>query len=192
MVTVQQIMTVDPVTVGPELTLRDALETMTAEHVGGLPVVSGERVMGVISASDLLDFQGDTEVGPPARSGAVTEEGVLEGRPGEVDATASGPHEDDPAAAYFAELWGQTDAAATSWLDEPRVPSRELLEEHTVAEIMTRSVLSVEAGTPAREAARRVLEAGVHRLLVMEDERLVGILTTTDFVKAVSQHDLGG
>lgn len=192
MVTVQQIMTVDPVTVGPELTLRDALETMTAEHVGGLPVVSGERVMGVISASDLLDFQGDTEVGPPARSGAVTEEGVLEGRPGEVDATVSGPQEDDPAAAYFAELWGQTDAAATSWLDEPRVPSRELLEEHTVAEIMTRSVLSVEAETPAREAARKMLEAGVHRLLVMEDEKLVGILTTTDFVKAVSQHDLGG
>ena len=192
MVTVQQIMTVEPVTVGPELTLRDALETMTAEHIGGLPVVSGDRVVGVLSASDLLDFEGDTEMSPPARSGAVTGEGALEGRPGEVDPTVSAPEEDEPAAAYFAELWGHTDAATTTWLEQPRVPTRELLEEYTVADVMTRSILSVEPEAPARDAARRMLESGVHRLLVMEDEKLIGILTTTDFVKAVAQHDLAG
>lgn len=43
-----------------------------------------------------------------------------------------------------------------------------------------------------REAAKLMLKAGVHRILVLEDGRLVGLASTTDVMKAVAQHGLGG
>lgn len=36
-----------------------------------------------------------------------------------------------------------------------------------------------------------MLRSGVHRVLVTRDERLVGMVTTSDIVKAVSQYGLG-
>ena len=57
---------------------------------------------------------------------------------------------------------------------------------------MTRSVCALASTTPVREAAECMLRAGVHRVLVMDDEELIGVVTTTDIVKAVAQHGLGG
>lgn len=54
-----------------------------------------------------------------------------------------------------------------------------------VQEVMTRSVLSVEHATAVDQAAERLLEFGVHRLLVMEGEILVGIISSTDLLRAL-------
>ena len=37
-----------------------------------------------------------------------------------------------------------------------------------------------------------MLRSGVHRVLVTKDSRLVGVASTIDIVKAVSQYGLGG
>ena len=57
---------------------------------------------------------------------------------------------------------------------------------------MTRKVSSIEPTAHVRELARRLLEEGVHRMLVMEEGRLVGVVTTTDLVKAVAQWGIAG
>lgn len=51
-----------------------------------------------------------------------------------------------------------------------------------VREVMTRLTVSVSPDTTAKLAAKRVLEVGVGCLPVLEDGRLVGMVTTTDFV----------
>ncbi|MFI5311193.1 MAG: HPP family protein [Gemmatimonadales bacterium] len=56
MLRMRDIMTTEVVSVGPETTLRDAMELLTRHHVSGAPVLAGGRLEGVVSASDLIDF----------------------------------------------------------------------------------------------------------------------------------------
>ena len=58
----------------------------------------------------------------------------------------------------------------------------------TVAEVMTRNVLSVDPTASIGEAAEKMMDAGVGAVVVMEDMvRLVGIVTERDILRAVAQ-----
>ncbi|MCS7081420.1 MAG: IMP dehydrogenase [Bacteroidetes bacterium] len=46
-------MIVDPVTLGPEDTVRRARELMARYHIGGIPVVEGDRLVGIVTNRDL-------------------------------------------------------------------------------------------------------------------------------------------
>ena len=50
---VAQWMTRNPITVGPETSVERALEIMLAGHFRHLPVMEGERLVGVVSIRDL-------------------------------------------------------------------------------------------------------------------------------------------
>lgn len=56
-----------------------------------------------------------------------------------------------------------------------------------IGEHMTRDLLAVAPGERLREAARQMAARGVGAVLVMEDERLLGILTERDMLKAVAE-----
>jgi CBS domain-containing protein len=58
----------------------------------------------------------------------------------------------------------------------------------TVGDVMTRSILAVEASTTVAEAATIMGERRAGSALVMEGERLLGIFTERDIVKALGQH----
>lgn len=63
---------------------------------------------------------------------------------------------------------------------------REMFESTSVLEFMTSLPHSVARSEDVREAARHMLYAGVHRLLVTEDDRVVGIVSITDIIRAVA------
>lgn len=63
---------------------------------------------------------------------------------------------------------------------------RDLLENTAVREIMTPRPLTVAPGDDVREAARQMLYADVHRLFVTEGDQVVGVISTTDIVRAVA------
>ena len=46
-------MIVDPVTISPDITLRQALEIMTKYRISGLPVTRGTRLTGILTNRDL-------------------------------------------------------------------------------------------------------------------------------------------
>lgn len=70
-------------------------------------------------------------------------------------------------------------------------PSRQTLLENTqVREIMTRRPYTIAATADVREAAQQMLYADVHRLFVAEGETVVGVLSTTDIVRAVARGQL--
>jgi CBS domain-containing protein len=56
----------------------------------------------------------------------------------------------------------------------------------TVAHNMSRDLLTVSAGDRLGEAAKRMVARGVGAVLVMEGERLHGILTERDLMRAVA------
>jgi CBS domain-containing protein len=69
--------------------------------------------------------------------------------------------------------------------DDPAA-RRELLENTSVRDIMTARPYTVAPGEDVREAARQMLYADVHRLFVTEGGCVVGIVSTTDIVRAVA------
>ena len=65
-----------------------------------------------------------------------------------------------------------------------------MLSQHTVAEVMTRRVYALPPTADVAAAAHRMHASNVHRVLVMERGRLVGMVTTMDVVRAVADHRL--
>jgi CBS domain-containing protein len=66
------------------------------------------------------------------------------------------------------------------------------MAETTVGSVMTTAVVSLPPGAAVQEAARLMLPAGVHRLLVVDDEgELVGLVSSSDIVRAVAERGLG-
>jgi CBS domain-containing protein len=59
-----------------------------------------------------------------------------------------------------------------------------LLIKLTVGEIMTRSVITIGPDRPARDGARLMLDHKIGALPVLDDGRLIGIITETDIVRA--------
>ncbi len=51
---VEEIMTPDPVTIGEDATLDDAVKTMESKKIKRIPVMRGEALAGIVSRSDML------------------------------------------------------------------------------------------------------------------------------------------
>jgi CBS domain-containing protein len=65
----------------------------------------------------------------------------------------------------------------------------ERLEAQTAAEAMTAPALSIAPWQAAHEAARAMVERQINRLPVVEGDRLVGIVTRADLVRAFARTD---
>lgn len=63
---------------------------------------------------------------------------------------------------------------------------RRLLQDTAVQDIMTPRPFTVTPDDDVREAARQMLYADVHRLFVTDGDRLIGVISTTDIVRAVA------
>lgn len=57
------------------------------------------------------------------------------------------------------------------------------VSEGRVVDVMSPFVLSIESTATLAEAAHRMVGEGVHRLLVMDETRLVGIVTSLDLLR---------
>jgi len=55
-------MIVDPVTISPDITLRQALEIMTKYRISGLPVTRGSRLTGILTNRDLRFEKNHTQL----------------------------------------------------------------------------------------------------------------------------------
>lgn len=66
----------------------------------------------------------------------------------------------------------------------PAVDTREALKAHTVGEAMS-GLVTIEAEASLQEAAEKLLKHGVDCLPVLEDGALVGIVTTSDLLRAL-------
>ena len=54
-VTVQMVMTANVTTVVPNGSIADAARLMRKQRIGSLPVVEGQRIVGILTRSDILD-----------------------------------------------------------------------------------------------------------------------------------------
>lgn len=186
MVTLRDLMSTDVQSLHPSDSLRDAADLLTAEHITGAPVAEGGKVIGVLSATDLLHLVVSTPGAPSRR-----DEGTGWGSFDEPAAEPYLDEEDQAGSVYFTDLWENAGADVLERFEQTDRPEWDVLEEHTVSEAMSRGLFSLAPDTPVEEAARYMLEHEIHRVLVLEDDELVGVVSTTDLVRAVAEHGLG-
>ena len=61
-----------------------------------------------------------------------------------------------------------------------------LYENTPVQDLMTPKPVTIGPDATIREAAQQLLYADVHRLFVVDGDRLVGVISTTDLVRALA------
>jgi CBS domain-containing protein len=176
----RDIMSRDVVALSPDLTLRDTIELLAARHIGGAPVIVGGRVAGVLSVSDILEFEVATP-GVPATRAEASEQGELDVSESWEDEEAEAP------GAYFSEFWEDAGADVSQRFEALAGPEWDMLDEHTVSEVMTEEIRAVRPDTTIPKAAAYMLKNGIHRALVLNDKALIGIITATDIMRAVAE-----
>jgi CBS domain-containing protein len=188
MLTVRDLMVPEPITVEAQDSLRVAADLLTSAAISGAPVMAAGRVVGMVSLTDLVRFEADDPGVPVFRPDVVDDpfEGTdpfEEIDPNEADGRG------DPTA-WFARLWEDSESEVGDRIEHPDTPEWNPLDQHTVAEVMSRVVHQVAPLTPVTEAARLMEKEQIHRLLVVDDGAPVGILTTSDIVRAVARGEL--
>lgn len=177
--TVSDIMSRDVATLDPDMSLRDAIGVLDARRISGAPVRTGDTVVGVLSATDILTF----EAGTP---GVPTEDQF---RAPEPITGADQPRADEtgPVSAYFTDMWDNAGNEVLTRIRSTESPEWDVLSEHVVSEAMSTGVHMVRANTSLAEAARYMLDHRIHRVLVIERERLAGVVTASDFLRAIAE-----
>jgi CBS domain-containing protein len=177
-------MTTDVVTLDPGTSIREAMELLGRHHVSGAPVVAGETLVGVVSATDLMTFASSLSGVPTMRDTADAsdfEEATLVTIDDELDAGN----------AFFTDLWDDAGADVVEREAAINSPEWNALEEHDVSEAMTRVPLrTLPPDADARRAATMMSSERIHRVLVTDGDRLVGIVSSLDVVGAVADHRL--
>ncbi len=183
MVPLKQIMSTELVTVSPDLTLQELAQVFSAQGISGAPVVAGRELVGVISTTDLVEFE-TTNPGSPRQREDRAEWGEI------VSAPVLDGSEDSEPGLYFTEMWDDSGADVLERFQSD-TPEWNRMAEATVGSAMTTSVVSLPPGAAIQEAARIMLVAGVHRILVVDDMGdLVGLVSSSDIVRAVSERGL--
>jgi CBS domain-containing protein len=171
MLALRDCMTRDLATLSPDDSLRDAITMLSERFISGAPVLAGDEVVGVISAMDIMDFAANASVS---------------GNRSEQDEWSMDDTPADAASSYFTDLWDE----GAGLLDDEESSAPDLLADHTVAEAMTRGLLTLPPETEVHVAAAFMIEHGIHRIIVASDGRLEGLVTTTDFLRLIADRRL--
>lgn len=209
---VEQIMT-RPVVMLPESgTAREAAALMLNRKIGAVPVLQGERLAGIVTETDLLRWLEELALGDtaaqrllardvrqlmPPRIISVAPEVPLEEvvdifrrfRVRHVPVTGRGrvllgiisDRDVRRVLAWASVRDMQADAAGRVARETP---------PETAAEIMHTEIRTVSPAAPLRQAVRSMLEHRIHSLPVVEADSILGVITATDFTRAIAREDL--
>ncbi|MEQ8231517.1 MAG: CBS domain-containing protein [Gammaproteobacteria bacterium] len=154
MTTVSELMTTDVVTVSPQCSVPELERALASADVSGMPVVEDGRLVGVVSARDVL-----------RRLGAAHSEAEL-------------------VPDYYTDLSGFAHAAlgeAARAAIGAAVGDR--VDHLCVADLMSPAVIAIGPDTDISVAARLMVERRVHRLPVVAGDRLAGLVTALDLLR---------
>jgi CBS domain-containing protein len=159
--TVRAIMQTQVLTVPPHMSVRELVQVLAKARISGAPVVNSTGdIMGVVSSTDVVAL---------AAWGAQTR-----GRNPWQDDEGAG---DEETAEYFrvAELLPEVQTAG---------PIGDV--ECLVEDIMTPAAYAVRSETTLAELAQFLVRRHIHRALVVDEGKLVGIVTTFDVLRAIA------
>ena len=148
------------ITLAPDATAKEAIETLEEYKIGGAPVVdSTGALLGVLTVSDI-----------------AREEHLVEGR-----------LSTERSEYYLASPLDDEDWASERELAYMENYSPETAGPDAVRDWMTPEIISVEPDASLKSVCQLMVERSIHRVLVVEDSVLKGLLSTFDIVRHLAQ-----
>ena len=157
MLTVSAVMQSDPRTVGPDMTLSHLEQMFLTSGFTGFPVVQEDCLVGVVSRTDVV------------RS-LVTEQSRAE-----------------QVSDYYSALGPAGADAAPESLEKAAAQVGVRIAGLKVEDVMIHNVVSIGSGEPIQALAKLMVEGHLHRLPVVDGERLVGLVTSMDLVRCFAE-----
>lgn len=155
MPTVQDIMSNNLITLRPGASLREAAKLFESRKISGAPVVDEEGVIvGVVTKTDLTWARATGDsLVDLFYQGLIDWERSEDLLDQEYQPYSGGAYED------------------------------EQLDELRVSDVMNSTVFSVHQKASLKEAAQKMIDERIHRLVVTNGEAFVGMVSTTDFLR---------
>ncbi len=151
----RDIMQTDVRSIPQTMSVVDALRLLISEGLSGVPVFDGPKLIGIISRSDIIQYL--------SRDMATAD--VEYDYYWEFEATM-----------LFGPRLGQHTSEQIKFVEQR-------LSDLAVLDLMVRDVISVAPSTPLREVARLMSGKHIHRVLVVKNAELKGVITTMDFTR---------
>lgn len=146
----RDLMTLGLCSVPESMGLRELVDFLRENRIHAAAVAAGERLVGMVSYTDVLTWLSDQAV--------------------------DGEHNFGRLFASDAEL-DRSDEAV------------ELLSGATVRMVMTPSVFTCDAEASAGEVARLMLNKGIQRVIVTEQDKAVGVVSARDLLRALIAYE---
>ena len=89
-------------------------------------------------------------------------------------------------AGHMVGVISTTDILASEEEAEDQSARDTLFNKTFVRDLMTPGPITIAPDAEVKEAAQKMLHADVHRLFVSDGERLIGVISTTDIMRAVA------
>ncbi|GMV06314.1 MAG: CBS domain-containing protein [Gemmatimonadota bacterium] len=175
MLTVRDIMNSKVVTVTPDTTVRQLARILADEEISGAPVVDGNgSLLGVVSATDVVRLAAeDAEI-------HVAASALPADRMAVPDPDGDEEPDPDPYGFFLPEDSPFTGERLLDQFAETELDSVQ------VGEIMTPVTFSIAPGDSLKELADFLVRGRIHRAVVVEHDRLLGIVTSGDVLRAVA------
>ncbi len=167
----RDLMSHELVQLSEDMSLRAAARLLLDHQISGAPVVDGRgRCVGALSATDFLRRAGKPE--------------EMEWR-AHPHASTPGPYQ----TAQYAGVGACHECKTTGQvLCEWQVMDLENLPTDEVRRYMTADPVTVAPATPIAVIARKMTDAHIHRVIVVDEAaRAIGIVTSTDILAAVAR-----
>jgi len=158
----KDIMQRDVVKLDATMPIENAIRTLDELEISGAPVVDeAERLLGVLSTRDVTRAE-------------HVHSGRLEATRGEWTMSEPPSEEED----------GERNEDAILRMEDY---SPAQFGSDTVAEWMNPKFVTVEPGASIREVCQRMAQEHVHRVVVAQGKKLVGVITSFDVVRCVAE-----
>ncbi len=194
---VDHVMSSPILTIAAERSMLDASHMMENHHIRHLCVVEGEEIVGIISVRDLVRSFVDAESGPVIELDGVyrplavlmaTKLATIRSEE-TVSAVAQLMTEKRIGSLLTVEAGELVGIVTESDLIRKGMASNREAGATRVGAVMSSPLLSIDVNRTIRDASKVMAERAVRHLAVMENGKVVGVLSIRDLVKMVSVRD---
>lgn len=152
-----QIMHTPVLTASPEDSISKLEDRLEDRHISGMPVVEDDRMVGIVTQNDIVRL------------------------PALMDSMAD---------YVYSELLSSGPMLETADKDGDGMPDnlsfRSQVENMKVKDAMRRKVITCRPETPVERVMQLMADSDVHRIVVADDDKPVGIISTLDILKLLT------
>ncbi len=152
-----QIMHTPVLTASPEDSISKLEDRLEDRHISGMPVVEDDRMVGIVTQNDIVRL------------------------PALMDSMAD---------YVYSELLSSGPMLETADKDGDGMPDnlsfRSQVDNMKVKDAMRRKVITCEPDTPVERVMQLMADSDVHRIVVADDDKPVGIISTLDILKLLT------